>query len=348
VPRATYQHKEYWPLINARSHRVGGRPRILNQQFLTQYTAYLTMLAYRPGLDDEENLTLAMYLLLQDRVDEALAAFGKIDPARVAERMPYDYVKAYLAFSQADAAAARVIAQTYRDYPVPRWRNLFADILSQCDEIEGAVAKVTDPDSRAQAQAALAATQPSFEFVVEGGEIRLEYQNLTSVEVNFYRMDLELLFSRTPFLMDVAEQFSIIRPNASQRIDLVPGETTKTLPIPPEFASANTMIEVVGIGQRKLKPYYPHALSVQVIDAYGQLQVVRTETRQPLPAVYVKVYARRANGQVFFKDGYTDLRGRFDYASVSTGDVKDVQRFAILVLSDEAGAAVREAGPPTR
>jgi len=63
----------------------------------------------------------------------------------------------------------------------------------------------------------------------------------------------------------------------------------------------------------------------------------------------VKVYARQQGGKVvFFKDGYTDLRGRFDYASVSTGDVGQVERFAILVLSDTAGAVVREAKPPAR
>lgn len=352
VPRATYQHKEYWPLLNARAHRVGGRPRILNMNFRAQYIHYLTMLAHRPRLEDDDYLTLTVYLLLQDRTEEALAAFAKVDRDRVAEGMPYDYLRAYLAFAQADVAGARAIALPYRDHPVPRWRNLFAEILGQCDEIEGGTATVVDPDSRAQTQAALAATQPSFEFVVEGGEIRLEYLNLAEVEVNFYRMDLELLFSRTPFLMDVADQFSIIRPNATQRIELAAGQATRNLPIPPEFASVNTMVEVVGSGQRKLRPHYPHALSVQMIEAYGQLQVVRSATRQPLPAVYVKVYARRANGQaVFFKDGYTDLRGRFDYATVNASaddDLGNVQRFAILVLSDEYGAVVREAPPPTR
>ena len=346
VPRAAYQHKEYWPLVNARAHRVGGRPRILNRQFLEQYTAYLTTLAYRPQLDDEANLTLAMYLLLQDRVDEALTTFAKVDPAKVAERVPYDYLKAYLAFSQSDSKAARQIAQPYRDYPVPRWRNLFADVLAQCDEIEGETAAVIDPDNRAQTQTALAATQPSFDFAVEDGEIRLDYQNLKSVEVNFYRMDLELLFSRTPFLMDVSDQFSIVRPNATQTVELAAGKTARTIPIPAEFASVNTMVEVVGVGQRKAKPFYPHDLTVQVIEAYGQVQVVQTKTRKPLPAVYVKVYARQAGGAVaFFKDGYTDLRGRFDYASTSNSDVANVERFAILVLSDEAGAAVREAPP---
>ena len=47
-----------------------------------------------------------------------------------------------------------------------------------------------------------------------------------------------------------------------------------------------------------------------------------------------------------YKDGYTDLRGRFDYASVNTGQLGGVQKFAILVLSEKHGSTVREAKPP--
>ncbi|MBS0203885.1 MAG: hypothetical protein JSS49_13350, partial [Planctomycetes bacterium] len=48
----------------------------------------------------------------------------------------------------------------------------------------------------------------------------------------------------------------------------------------------------------------------------------------------------------FYKDGYTDLRGRFDYASISTNDLDQTTRFSILILSEAHGALVREASPP--
>ena len=55
------------------------------------------------------------------------------------------------------------------------------------------------------------------------------------------------------------------------------------------------------------------------------------------------------NGKpTFYKDGYTDLRGKFDYASLSTDDLGAVTRFAILILSDQHGAVVKEAKPPRR
>jgi hypothetical protein len=88
-------------------------------------------------------------------------------------------------------------------------------------------------------------------------------------------------------------------------------------------------------------------MAIQVIESYGQVRVTSAATGKPIPAAYVKVYARKADGQVkFYKDGYTDIRGRFDYASLSTNDLDDSRRFAILVVSDEHGAAVREATPP--
>ena len=63
--------------------------------------------------------------------------------------------------------------------------------------------------------------------------------------------------------------------------------------------------------------------------------------------MYVKVYARLADGTVkFHKDGYTDLRGRFDYASVNTPERQPISRFAILALSEDRGALIQEAAPP--
>ena len=50
----------------------------------------------------------------------------------------------------------------------------------------------------------------------------------------------------------------------------------------------------------------------------------------------------------FYKDGYTDLRGWFDYVSLSTDELDATEKFAILVASDEYGADIREAAPPKR
>ncbi len=75
----------------------------------------------------------------------------------------------------------------------------------------------------------------------------------------------------------------------------------------------------------------------------------RASDRGALVATYVKVYARQHGGAIgFYKDGYTDLRGWFDYATLSTDELDRVERFAILVCSDKSGSAILEATPPQR
>ena len=72
-------------------------------------------------------------------------------------------------------------------------------------------------------------------------------------------------------------------------------------------------------------------------------------TAKPVPKTYVKVYAQLAGGQVrFYKDGYTDLRGRFDYSSLNTSELDQVKKFAILILSPEHGSIIQEVSPPQR
>jgi hypothetical protein len=85
----------------------------------------------------------------------------------------------------------------------------------------------------------------------------------------------------------------------------------------------------------------------RLLENYGQVRVTESAASKALAKVYVKVYARLADGTVkFHKDGYTDHRGRFDYATVSTPERQPISRFAVLVLSDERGALIREAMPP--
>ena len=107
------------------------------------------------------------------------------------------------------------------------------------------------------------------------------------------------------------------------------------------------MIEIEAGGVRKSKTYYANRLQVEMTESYGRVRVTEDKTAKPLSSAYVKVYARMNDGRVkFYKDGYTDFRGKFDYASLNTGQLDDVDRFAVLVLDDQAGAMIREAKPP--
>ncbi|MFM8250274.1 MAG: hypothetical protein ACKOBW_01620 [Planctomycetota bacterium] len=349
VERRTYEHLEYKPLVNARAHALGKRRQIVNNRLQEQYHRLLKQLSYQRELTDEDWLAITYYFVLQDRVEEALTAFGKVRVEKIATRMQYDYCAAYLDFFTADLAGARAIATKYVNHPVDRWRNTFAAVIAQLDEAEGKLAATVDAEDRTQQQTALAATEPTFDFTVEAKQVSINYQNLKTVRVNYYVMDVELLFSRNPFVQQFGGQFSAIRPNQTQEITLPEKANSHKFALPESLHNKNVLVEIVGGSQTKNQPYYSNSLSVQVVENYGQVKVTHSTTGKPVAKAYVKVYARTDSGDVkFYKDGYTDIRGRFEYASLSTNDLETAGRFSILILSDEFGAIVREAAPPTR
>jgi len=92
--------------------------------------------------------------------------------------------------------------------------------------------------------------------------------------------------------------------------------------------------------------YFSTSLNVQIIENYGQVKVLDS-SEKPIPKVYVKCFAKTRNGVVnFYKDGYTDLRGRFDYATLNTTDVSSIEKYSLFIMQDELGSLIREATAP--
>ncbi len=117
--------------------------------------------------------------------------------------------------------------------------------------------------------------------------------------------------------------------------------------LPEEFRTRNLLVEIQGGEQTNAKPVYANGLDVQIVNSFGQLKVANAKDGKPLPKTYVKVYSMDANGIVkFYKDGYTDLRGRFDYASQSNLSTDDLVKFSILIQNDLYGTVIRETEPP--
>ena len=48
----------------------------------------------------------------------------------------------------------------------------------------------------------------------------------------------------------------------------------------------------------------------------------------------------------FYRDGYTDIRGKFEYAVTSGDSLKSVSKFSILIQSAEFGSQIKEVNPP--
>ncbi|MCB1282160.1 MAG: hypothetical protein KDB18_11630, partial [Salinibacterium sp.] len=110
VERLSYQHVDYAPLFNPRAHPFGRRREILNDDFKQQFARLVSILAHRPALSDSDRMSLTCYYLLQDRIEEALGSFARIDPEKLETRIQYDYLRAYLDFFSTDHALARGIA----------------------------------------------------------------------------------------------------------------------------------------------------------------------------------------------------------------------------------------------
>ena len=249
VIRHLYQHLDYRPLVNARAHRLGQRRQIVNDRLLQQYRSLLSILSYRRDLGDDELMAVTYYMLLQDRIEEALAFFQRVKPDALASRLQYDYFTAYLDFYSDDPKLAEPIVQQYANYPVDHWRKAFQEIGQQLAEIHGQKLTVVNPEDPQQAQTGRAASEASLDFQVEAKKITIRYQNLTQARINYYIMDIELLFSRNPFVQQYTGQFSTIRPNLTANVELPADANSLDVPLPESLHNSNVLIEICGGGQ---------------------------------------------------------------------------------------------------
>ena len=72
-----------------------------------------------------------------------------------------------------------------------------------------------------------------------------------------------------------------------------------------------------------------------------------TPELKPMPKVYVKCFCETNSGEIkFYKDGFTDLRGKFDYVSLNTDLINEVKKFSILMASKEYGSIIVSCNPP--
>merc|ERR1719427_2480244 len=158
------------------------------------------------------------------------------------------------------------------------------------------------------------------------------------VQLEFWVMDLEMLFSVQPFAVTM-NAFRYIQPNRIlSGIELTEGKQT-IVDIPKDLRNCNSIIRLSWGDESKdvVANDYDNEIDVQVSETAGEVRVISTEEKSagsPVTGAYCKVYSKNTDGSVqFFKDGYTDCRGRFDFRNISTSDQKKAERFALLVTS---------------
>ncbi len=362
----SYEHLDYRPLVPARAHRLGQQAKILNANLHGQYHRLLGVIAHQRAIANHQRLSLCYYLLLQNRVDEALTWFNQVDVAQLESKLQHDYFASYLDFYRGEYERAAERAGQYSSYPVPRWQALFNQVVQQVRErnalLSGESLEVKQVDSgetteqqrilagtRELQQTAAAVSSPVLDLVQNDGRLILNYRAVDTVDVKFYLMDIELLFSRNPFVVRGDDSVPVIQPNLAKLVKLSATANSLEIDIPAEIRNRNVLVEVTAAGLSRSSVVTANSLSLNVVERMGWLQVQSVGDRAPVVGAYVKVYAQHTDGSVrFYKDGYTDLRGQFDYATLSTSDLDTTAKFAILVLDENFGAAVREATPPTR
>ncbi|WAC18233.1 hypothetical protein OVA24_13400 [Luteolibacter sp. SL250] len=329
---------EFDPLVNARIHRFGDESRLTHPEAKAHYHAFLDQLAWKPALDSTDLLSFSAFLFLQDRIDEALVYFDRIDPASLAGRIHYDYLKCVALFHREKADEAKVIAAaTLPTLPPGVWRDRYQAVVSQADEI-AALAKAPVPKEEAGGKAA-----PQLDLAPSGdGRLVLRHRALDKASLRFFRVDLEILFSKDPFLQggEGGNAEPAILPNATLDVPLAAGTTETGVDLPAGMKGGNVLISADSGNTRLLKVLDSGALDIRRQPLERTIQVLDT-AGHPLPKTYVKVYAETRNGEInFHKDGYTDLRGKFDYLSHTAIDSSTIKRIAILTSHPDKGARI--------
>jgi hypothetical protein len=337
-----FEYAEFWPLVNARAHALGGKATIPNETLRQRYREFLDYLATKSAPSAKDRLDAAVYFAAQDRVDEAERMVAGLEAKDVETKMQLDYLRAYFAFSRLEPEKGREIALRYADWPVPRWRDRFRAVVAQADEIAGRGPAAAEKGRDEVASA------PSLELSAEtaGGETRaivVRGRNVASATVRAFPTDVEVTFSKDPFGgAGVKAASAFLRPAWEAEVALpgVGAEDAAKVELPGALRGANLLVEATD-GEGRVTAslnVLSGALDVYAATEYGELRV-RDRNGRAVPAAYVKVYARDASGREtkFHKDGYTDLRGAFAYAAVSTDSPFRPSEFAILVISDSLG-----------
>ena len=371
------RYYNYFPIINVRAHTIitsksgGSELKILNRNLRKTYYEFLFLMLYKNPWEPMDRLKLAEYLILQERIPEAYAVFKKITfPKNYVKggvvQIQYDYLQSYFDFyygEKTNYALARSLATKYLNYPILWWRLRFLDIHQQLQELDGVqITEEEEPEELKSGGDSIPLsmkkgkdiiTEPVFNAKVDATNktILLDYNNKVKMcEVKYYVTDAEVLFSRSPFVSQQSTEFSFVKPICSEKVLLDSSTTSHSVSLPASCLNKSLIIEVkADFGKQLILPFYSCSLNLRVYENYGELQVFDKISNKALSEIYIKVYARYKDSQhsvKFYKDGYTDIRGRFDYASLNTNLLKNAEKFAIFAMSDKLGSLIIECAGP--
>ena len=379
-----HPHLEYYPLYNARKHPFGDKndksgTNIANKQLNETYTKFIIDLLALRQLRIKEKLQLTYYLILQDRMDEAIDIFMKINKEEVENdknknyKIQYDYLNAYLdfCFGYPEFKIAKSVCNKYKDFPLNHWREKFEEIEDQLLEYEGkekvSMDKISSENDKNNKKLTkeLREKEPKISFTIDNkeGKILIVHSNISEIDIKLYFIDLETMFTRDPKISEIIdrdknkdsnkikENFGFVQPNYSTNIKIPKekinkNENSTLFEIPEEYKNKNLFVEIKSESIKMFDIYLRSNLYVVITESIGELKVVANDLK-PIIKAYVKVYVELTSDEVqFYKDGYTDLNGKFNYIALNTDQLKKAKKFYIYVSEEKNGALIKECYPP--
>ena len=368
---------EYDPLINPRAYNINeGKQNIRNVQFGQTYLQFLEYCSQRGTLTEREWIIFAGYLSLQDRFEEASSVLAlKVDPKRVEHQgimqVQYDYMRAYLAVytEYPEFNTTRTIVEKYLTFPDISWRKRFLKVKEQLMEYDG-LQEIKDEEleegnliqHNSNAVQVKKTEYMKVELSQDEKSLDLTHMNITSVDIKYFAIDLEQVFSKDPFLDANLRNISYLETEKRQKVQLnaqkanlenefetFPASSKIELPLltKPHIVHVSTP----NFSQSEVIKVFPSKFKVQVLSSIGMLKI-RGQSNNPIPGAYVKVFAKNMGqtGAKFYKDGYSDFTGTFDYCSLNSGALEKVEKFSVYVKVSEdvdcAGEVVVDAAKP--
>jgi len=394
--RGTYRHVEFFKndenilgLFNTRVH--SNRLFSSHARFAAMYRAFLIRCLYRSyGLKTmsvDDQLCAIFYLVAQNEIKKATSMLKAMDAksAKKASPMMFDYVQVFMTFFESDAEMVKKCQDTVHKWlavklPTTK-RALWTAVKQQITELQNRTKTLDEFTDAAKAKAAKMA-MPKLSFSIDAAKkmVRIKSKNVQSVTANFYAINIEQLFSNSPFSREAGKDaLMYVQPSVTLSMATVAKVATKkkdddssdedsddeeakkklagkkkdpnaaiesVLAFPKGLdEKSNFVLELFGDATepklRVSRTQYNNSLSVEFNGARGDM-FVGNYSKFPVVQAYVKVYlATQMNPNGFFlKDGYTDLRGRFDYLSSNVALPADATKVAVLVVSEACGANI--------
>ena len=342
-------HLDYYPVLKNRIFKLPKSKSILTTQLRNTYQDYVSYLITLPVINDYEYMRLCYYLILQQRIKEATLIYNKINKTNIignefsSLELQYDYLTAYLDFSNGypKFEKAREISKKYKNISisVSNWKNMFNEIEDQLNEYDG---KINFDEEINKEEAELvkkekykAESEAVLNVEIKDQVINIVYKNISEIKVKYYLIDIEILFSRSPFVKKTNIDFGFIKPQREDTIQLTKthNENIYALNIPEELKKENFYIEITSGKIREKEIYYSSLLKYSVIESIGEIKVMTPELK-PIPKVYVKCFCETKSGKIqFYKDGFTDL-------------INEVNKFSILMVCKDFGSIIVSCNPP--